>query len=29
VVEVVRPGYGDGDGQLRPAAVVVAGGHDR
>lgn len=29
VVEVVRPGYGEGDGQLRPAAVVVAGGHDR
>jgi len=29
VVEVVRPGYGEGDGQLRPAAVVVAGGHGR
>jgi molecular chaperone GrpE len=26
VVEVLRPGYGDGDEQLRPAAVVVAGG---
>jgi molecular chaperone GrpE len=25
VVEVVRPGYGDRDGQLRPADVVVAG----
>jgi molecular chaperone GrpE len=24
VVHVVRPGYGDGDQQLRPAAVVVA-----
>lgn len=24
VVEVVRPGYGDGDRQLRPAQVVVA-----
>jgi molecular chaperone GrpE len=24
VVQVVRPGYGDGDRQLRPAAVVVA-----
>jgi len=24
VVEVVRPGYGDGDHQLRPAQVVVA-----
>jgi molecular chaperone GrpE len=29
VVEVVRPGYGDGEEQLRPAAVVVAGGHNR
>jgi len=28
VVAVVRPGYGEGDRQLRPAAVVVAtGGH--
>jgi molecular chaperone GrpE len=26
VVHVVRPGYGDGDRQLRPAAVVVAAG---
>jgi molecular chaperone GrpE len=26
VVEVLRPGYGDGQEQLRPAAVVVAGG---
>jgi molecular chaperone GrpE len=26
VVAVVRPGYGDGDRQLRPAAVVVATG---
>lgn len=25
VVQVVRPGYGEGDRQLRPAAVVVAG----
>ena len=25
VVEVVRPGYGDGERQLRPAGVVVAG----
>ena len=25
VVEVVRPGYGDGQEQLRPASVVVAG----
>jgi molecular chaperone GrpE len=25
VVEVVRPGYGEGDRQLRPAAVVVSG----
>jgi molecular chaperone GrpE len=25
VVRVVRPGYGDGEDQLRPAAVVVAG----
>jgi molecular chaperone GrpE len=24
VIQVVRPGYGDGDGQLRPAQVVVA-----
>lgn len=24
VVEIVRPGYGDGERQLRPAAVVVA-----
>ena len=24
VVEVLRPGYGDGTHQLRPAAVVVA-----
>jgi molecular chaperone GrpE len=24
VVEVIRPGYGDGDHQLRPAQVVVA-----
>lgn len=24
VIQVVRPGYGDGDHQLRPAAVVVA-----
>jgi molecular chaperone GrpE len=26
VVEVVRPAYGDGDHQLRPALVVVAKG---
>ena len=26
VVEVVRPGYGEGSRQLRPASVVVAGG---
>jgi molecular chaperone GrpE len=26
VVHVVRPGYGEGDNQLRPAAVVVATG---
>ena len=26
VVQVVRPGYGEGDRQLRPAAVLVAGG---
>jgi molecular chaperone GrpE len=26
VVRVVRPGYGEGEGQLRPAAVVVATG---
>jgi molecular chaperone GrpE len=26
VVEVVRPGYGDGEHQLRPALVVVAQG---
>lgn len=26
VVEVVQPAYGDGDHQLRPARVVVAGG---
>ena len=25
VVEVLRPGYGEGEQQLRPAAVVVAG----
>ncbi len=25
VVDVVRPGYGEGERQLRPAAVVVAG----
>ncbi|MEV1288580.1 nucleotide exchange factor GrpE [Micromonospora sp. NPDC049679] len=25
VLQVVRPGYGDGEWQLRPAAVVVAG----
>ena len=24
VVEVLRPGYGDGERQLRPAAVTVA-----
>ena len=24
VVEVIRPGYGEGDHQLRPAQVVVA-----
>ena len=24
VLEVLRPGYGDGDHQLRPAAVAVA-----
>jgi molecular chaperone GrpE len=24
VLEVLRPGYGDGDRQLRPAAVAVA-----
>jgi molecular chaperone GrpE len=24
VVQVVRPGYGDGERQLRPAGVVVA-----
>ena len=28
VVRVLRPGYGDGVRQLRPAAVVVAGGRD-
>lgn len=28
VVKVVRPGYGDGDTPLRPAAVVVAAGTD-
>lgn len=28
VVRVVRPGYGDGDHQLRPASVVVASGAD-
>jgi molecular chaperone GrpE len=28
VVEVVRPGYGEGDRQLRPAAVLVAGKRD-
>lgn len=26
IVRVVRPGYGDGDHQLRPASVVVASG---
>jgi molecular chaperone GrpE len=26
VVHVIRPGYGDGDHQLRPASVVVASG---
>ncbi|SDZ28396.1 molecular chaperone GrpE [Micromonospora pattaloongensis] len=26
VLHVVRPGYGDGEWRLRPAAVVVAGG---
>ena len=26
VIEVVRPGYGDGEHQLRPAQVVVAAG---
>jgi molecular chaperone GrpE len=26
VLEVLRPGYGDGEEQLRPASVVVAGG---
>jgi molecular chaperone GrpE len=26
VAEVLRPGYGDGTRQLRPAGVVVAGG---
>ena len=26
VVEVLRPGYGEGEEQLRPASVVVAGG---
>jgi molecular chaperone GrpE len=26
VLEVLRPGYGDGEELLRPAAVVVAGG---
>jgi molecular chaperone GrpE len=26
VVQVIRPGYGDGDRQLRPASVVVASG---
>jgi molecular chaperone GrpE len=26
VIEVLRPGYGEGDEQLRPAYVVVAGG---
>ena len=28
VVQVVRPGYGEGTRQLRPAAVVVAGGSE-
>jgi molecular chaperone GrpE len=28
VVDVVRPGYGDGERQLRPAGVVVATGRD-
>ena len=26
VIEVLRPGYGEGDERLRPASVVVAGG---
>ena len=26
VLQVLRPGYGNGTQQLRPAAVVVAGG---
>lgn len=26
VVQVLRPGYGEGTRQLRPAAVVVSGG---
>jgi len=26
VLQVVRPGYGDGSRQLRPAAVTVAAG---
>jgi molecular chaperone GrpE len=29
VLEVLRPGYGDGEERLRPATVVVAGGSDR
>lgn len=29
VLEVLLPGYGDGEGRLRPAAVVVAGGGGR
>jgi molecular chaperone GrpE len=28
IVRVVRPGYGDGDHQLRPASVLVAAGVD-
>jgi len=28
IVQVVRPGYGDGDHQLRPASVLVAAGAD-
>lgn len=28
VLEVIRPGYGDGEHQLRPAAVVVAAGRE-
>jgi molecular chaperone GrpE len=29
VLEVLRPGYGDGEERLRPATVVVAGVSDR